>query len=384
MNKIRINICIEFIFLTLVVLALYSCKNSPDIEIGKQEETEKISNEEAVKIANNFCNKLNLTCKGEPSIRDHIAGLNHMLIRDYFSIHYPEIPVWDPHKKNFVLVVYNGTPGRVDYISFEIRNKSKSVEGYQNFPIYNHYEQKYVHEGRSKSGSPYTYRDWPEVMSEEKAMKIFNSIAKKIGIPSDMFFERIEKHKRAGVWNAIWLRKKNGYQYEGDAISMSIIGATGEFIGYTKTYFGQPSATDVKINKDQALELGWKNLKKNISWRLRKRVKEIYDANAKLLILRQNYNKNKYKTSKLAWVIKYEFTGGIKRDYKIKDKYEWTEEENAAYTNWLRKMRFTWREMGSPLSNYEIRIDAATGEIIYDSFSEMPLYDKLLKFFKIL
>jgi hypothetical protein len=110
-----------------------------------------------------------------------------------------------------------------------------------------------------KTLPPFWKKDKPELfMEENQARKILLELANKIGLPSDVEGPEILLNKDYGHWIAKWKRKYNGYTFDKDYVSVSIIAVNGEFDGYSKSYKAQPCPTDVKIQRQQAVEKAFK------------------------------------------------------------------------------------------------------------------------------
>lgn len=331
------------------------------IKQPKKDEILQITPKEAISKAEEFCKRFNLQCSS-PSIEERfqIGGTT-----TYLKIH----NIWGSTYKPFGVYVsmYEKSLAseglRDPYLYVSIGGNSKEVEFYNNVAIYQFYNFK-----------KYRGIDWPEFMPVEKAMSEFNSLARKLALPEDMVFENLEKDKNHGIWTAYWLRKKNGYWYEGDAITIEIMGVTGEFIGYTKTYRGVPCSTEVKVSKDQAIELAWKKMSKKVPRKIRDKVKDVYKIKkAELLIIQTNKLERSsvpvtIEGSKLAWVIEYYFTGGLIDNRALNKPIELlAKEERKAEGTYLRALDNSWEDMGQPPRDFEVRIDAATGEMLYVS-----------------
>jgi hypothetical protein len=351
---------LSFIIFTIVKDMMPEEKDDIKIKPMKKEILQ-ITPTEAISKAEEFCKRFSLQCSS-PSIKDlfQIGGTT-----TYLRIH----NIWGSTYKPFGVYVsmYEKSLAsegvRDPYIHVAIGGKSKEIEFYNNVAIYQFYHFK-----------KYKGLEWPEFMPEEKAMTRFNSLANKLSLPEDMVFENLEKDKKRGMWTAYWLRKWDGYWYEGDAITIEIMGVTGEFVGYTKTYRGVPCPTDIKVNKEQALALAWKKLSKKVPRKIRDKVKDIYKIKkAELLIIQTNELERSsvpvtIAGSKLSWVIKYYFTGGLIDNRPLNKAIELlTKEERKAEGTYLKALDDSWENMGQPPRDFEVRIDAATGEFLYVS-----------------
>lgn len=240
-------------------------------------------------------------------------------------------------------------------ISLVIGRRSKEVELYNNDDLYWSIRRKYKYED-GNMGNLY----WPEFMPEAKAKIIVETLQSKLAIPPDMVLYEMIKNAKNGVWNVVFWREKDGYRYEHDSISIIIMGATGEFVGYTKKYEGTPCPTDVKINKEEVVELGWQRLRNKLANDLGTKAKDIYSVSSNLRII-QPYSFS--KESRLAWIVRYGYTGGI----EVVEKEKYSREEIDQKAERIGERERKWREMGRPPRFYEIKVDAATGDILYTS-----------------
>lgn len=337
-----------------------------------------ISEKEAISKVQEFCNNFDISCNGTPVVdRTFPIWFLSSKVKRYHPLHLFRDDTDAPYGLCVRFKNIN-TPNQKDMTEyFVVGGQSKAVEMYANPLIYyDQYHKHYSHELKKIN--------WPEFMQEEKARSLVKSVASKLSIPPDMVYDHIEMDKHQGTWSAIWLRNKDGYLYEGDAISVTLMGASGEFVGYTKTYRGTPCPTEVKIDRAQAVDIGWKEFEKVLSWRISPRAKEIYRAHPVLMIVNLNQPDKRSgltedDVSRLSWVVQYIFSGGIVFESKIrkKDKNELTDEESQKIEQHISKKNTIWREMGEPPKLFEIRIDAATGQIIY--VSRKPWYRRLFQ-----
>jgi hypothetical protein len=377
--------------LLLLVILFFCTSCQKKIENENSIPIPPVSDEYALHKVQEFCTQLNLDCSCSVASKEIVGDrLPNIHYREYDLIGYSRYDYSQVHlllygddyfqdvKKVICQdksLIKKGMKDR--YALFLIRNKSKEIEEYANGPIYDFYSQKYSKSTQPKyGGKPIWYVVWPEFIPEEKAKDIFLSIAAKLRIPSDMFLEKIIKNKKEGVGDAIWVRKRNGYRYDGDAISISIMGASGEFVAYTKTYRGTPCSTEMKISKEQAIDMGWEKLRKYLPRKVRRMGKagiDLYEVKAEPLIIQTSAFGHggrpivKIKGSKLAWVIKYTFTGGFINTVHKQPYEDWTKEEKEARDDFNDKVHDKARELGLPEELFEVRIDAATGEFIYES-----------------
>ncbi len=197
---------------------------------------------------------------------------------------------------------------RGDYkISVDVNCATKEADAFFNWDIKRRVRKKY-------KISPVTTepRNWPPFLSESKAKGKIFAIARKIGLPSDVEFSQLGLDKNNGYWTGDWKRKYMGYEYETDTISITIMAVDGELFSYYRNYYGKPCPTEVKVNKEEAIEQGWSEISrlfgKVVYWWKYKRDYEIKSAELRIVqpntlagqIVRQHSTE-----SRLAWVIDY-------------------------------------------------------------------------------
>jgi len=351
-HKIAVSITCLLLGIVLAALFIYmlfstDMKKREKMIMGTRSEDKlEIFPAEAISKAKEFCQQLELQCVGEPFIEAYFPlGGIYSRRSEYNSRHGFSGGSYKPFgvivAMDDMTAVREGVTKDPNihnaYIFIVVGGKSKEVEFYQNMAIYDFYHFK-----------KYRSMKWPDFMPEEKARKIFDSIVAKLRMPKDMFFERMEKDEGNHTWNAYLLRKKDGYWYEGDAVTVSIMGPTGEFIAYTKTYRGIPVPTEVKIGREQALELAFRKLRENCPWKVKEKVREIYRLErAELLIMQKDILRRssipvRVDGSRLAWVFEFYFTGGIAYHGPPIEKPMdlFTKEERKAYQAYFVLGRF--------------------------------------------
>lgn len=358
--------CVSFILIGLVIVSdlqkidnYYSVKKQrteayTSETLKKVQEQKKVlfetlplnvSDSDRIKRVKAFCNNFEISCKNGPSpVYPCSTGLLQSLFdgREYEKIH----------------ALYNSKdlPGDCFECKIQAPYSHEVIKPYAYLFVGVNPDELFIYSNQGAYDAIYKNNFsheqnkiiWPEFMSEEKAKKIVDTLGAKLNIPDDMEFERMVMSDWQGTWAGIWLRKRDGYRYEGDAVTINIMGGTGEFIGYTKTYRDKSCATDVKISKEDALKIAWTEFRKILQSRIRERANEIYEVNAALVIIHdKSFEKGsrglspvKIDGNKLAWVI--------------------------SYVGMTSKVGFN-----NP-SFFEVRIDAGTGDLYY--ISEVPWY----------
>jgi hypothetical protein len=366
----------------MVTLAFFYINARRRIQAEKAAPT-TITDQEAIVKAEDFCRKIGMLCKGDPVVStqptsdvpgfiDSIDFNNAHLLEgqdagytDYFGA-YAVFEDKDAIDRDNI----------PRYVNLGFGRQSNDVERYSNPTVF--YSLMRNNGIKKKSNFPRDQTNHPDFLPEEKAKKIFESVAEKIKLPSDMFFEKLSKNNEYGTWNAIWLRKKDGQRYEGDGVTMSIMGATGDFIKYEKTYRGSPCPTDVNISKDKAIDLAWNKLRWNVPLPIIGKMKEVYEINAVMLIVPvgkywKDYFPIKIEGSRLAWIINFRFTGGLKTDLGRYIDGEPRPDDVRLFQEYRKKINERRTKMWLPVSTFEVRIDAGSGDIIYVS-SVKPWY----------
>lgn len=338
--------------------------------VVKIKESCKGVDSEAILIAKGFCERFNLACGDKLSIIENLdEGFLGSLVRR---------SVWFSLNERYGTIVISYNKKEIDsrvahpFIYIVIDCKSKEVVTYTN---------RWIKEFLEKQQTKTQLSQFSKFMPENEAREIVNSIALKLELPKDMVLEKMEKNSSQGVWNAFWIRQKDGIPYEDEWISISIMGVTGEFVAYIKRYHMEsPSTMEINITKEKATELGWNLLKKNTSndlLRKGEKINDLYRVKSELHIIQADkYDKSRKVSmpfekinSKLVWYVNYEFYGGLARDIVDKPYENMTQEEKEAVKAFGEKVDEQWVERGFPYRHLTIRIDASTGNILYTSLS---------------
>ena len=262
-----------------------------------------ISDDEAVKIASTFLTKAGIPYSSQP----HIENLKKPEMPFFFNV------------LDFVLgnIVFNHNNGKKVIVGEELKedhylsiNDSKEVGYYSNRKI-----EKEVYKKYNISPDNRKPRNWPTLLTESKAKELAVYYANKIGLPKDVEFSQMYLNLQYnGTWDATWIRKLNGYPYEGDSCHVSIMAIDGELHSYNKRFSGKPCPTVVKVTKEEAIEKGWEKVTSIFNSEKSKKVKNEYDVtSSELMIVQPNVFLGrvipnvfwKSKNSRLAWVIRY-------------------------------------------------------------------------------
>ncbi len=248
----------------------------------------RASNEQAIARAKDFLKKIGLMPHSSPIIRD--ISLSNI---DY------------PGTRNLKDVSYTYPDGRIE-IRFYIGCESGEVENYDDIKNW-------------EDNFPYSAKTEPS-----ECKNAIETLARQIGIPSDMHFEKVERDWRKGIWIGEFVRIRDGYKYELDNVAIGISEKTRKIALYRKIYFGRSCPTEIKIMKDAAMMMAGTEFQKFIFGDVRSNSDKLYDRNEQLLIVQPERSERalgvgqiinpplKEKPSRLAWIIRYDFMGGMK------------------------------------------------------------------------
>jgi hypothetical protein len=307
-----------------------------------------VSDEQAIAATEEFMNKIGLGFQGTPNVRDtSLSNVDYPGIRDLKDVSYGQI-------------------------RFYVGCESGVVENYDDF-------------GKFEDNFPYSAKKVPS-----NSGKTIESLAQQIGIPSDMHFETVEHDWRKGVWVGKFVRIRDGYKYDLDNISIGISGKTGKIALYRKIYFGQSCPTEIKIQKDEVIRIASTEFSKFLFEELRSKSDELYDRKVQLLIVQPERSENalsvgvaeianpplKEKPSRLAWVIRYNFTGGSKYQKASNSDPVMSPEERQRFEAYISEREYLLRKYGNPVHSFEMRIDAGNGDILYVSHKNPEYYLK--------
>jgi hypothetical protein len=161
--------------------------------------------------------------------------------------------------------------------------------------------------------------NWPVFIDKNRAKEILLSFASRIGVPHDAEFSDLRLDANSGIWTAIWKKKYDGIVYEKDYLAMSIIAVSGEFYGYNKWLEGEPSSSEVKVSRADAIEIAYKNFVNYFpkdKWDKNKDKFEL--KSVKLEFVRDDGVLNKILSMndkpRLAWVVIYDAKEGMARE----------------------------------------------------------------------
>lgn len=244
-----------------------------------------VSDEEAISLAKNFCNRLDIAFEQKPWI---------------FGTSFEKFMTGAKVKE-----VSFGEKGD-SKIFVEISCKNKEVVGFFYWDIRQQVQKKY--HISSVTTEP---RHWPPFLSEDKAKEKLFFFAAQTGLPSDVVFSRCSLDKDNGIWSAYWNRMHNGFPYEDDFVVLRIMAVDGEFYQYGKNFMGEACPTEVKIDKEDAITEGWRqvgDLFKVSTWEKYKGDFEVKSAELKITqpnVLAGRMVAFYSSKSRLAWKIIY-------------------------------------------------------------------------------
>lgn len=153
-------------------------------------------------------------------------------------------------------------------------------------------------------------------INESQAKVSLLEYATKIGLPSDVQPPEFSLNKPRGLWTAKWARKYNGYPFEKDNVTISIVALNGVFYGYSKSYNGEHCSTEVIVDKNKAVNTAFKMFVDYFAsdeWEKNKDKFQIESAELKIVKpdelwrrLIPFYN----PSSRLAWVVVFDVKKG--------------------------------------------------------------------------
>lgn len=315
-------------------------KKAPDFVESRTNNSCPVTDGQAVAATEEFINKIEKGSHTPPIVK-------YLLLS---NVDYPG-------ERKLKEVIYRNHSGKTK-VRFYVGCESGAVE---NFDDIENWEDNF----------PYSAKKVPS-----NCKKTIESLAKQIGIPSDMHFEKVENDWRKGVWVGKFVRVRDGYKYDLDNVAIGISDKSGKIALFRKIYFGQSCPTEIRIQKEEAIRMASTEFHKLISGRVRSHSDELYERNERLLIVqperpkwravRQTINPPlKEKSSRLAWVIRYNFTGGIKPQKRSKLIEEMSPQERHDFDRERSEYEDLINEYGNPVISFEMRIDAGNGEVLY-------------------
>lgn len=308
----------------------------------------RASNEQAIAKTKDFLKRIGLIPHSSPIVRDISLS----------NTDYPGI-------RNLKDVSYTYPDGKME-VRFYIGCESGEVENYDDFKYW-------------EDNFPYSAKKEPR-----ECKTVIESLARQIGIPSDMQFEKVERDWRKGIWVGEFIRIKDGYRYELDNVAIGISDKTRKLALYRKIYFGNSCPTETNIKKEEAIKMASTEFHKFIFGAAKSDSDKLYARKEQLLIIQperpgllhvgQSEIVNpplKELPSRLAWVIRYDFTGGIN---KMKYHDGMSEEERQIFGAQLTERENLLHKYRNPIHSFEMRIDAGSGEVLYVSHKDPQYY----------
>lgn len=310
----------------------------------------RLTDTEAITIAKRFCQNVDIKHSTEPIIAiDKSISLSKNK-RNYAWR--PCIDVANPAKAKFVNIDW--------HISIGLSCNKKDIFSYRDERFYSKNVDNTVglssKHGDSNVSSTFIIK--------ENAIRIINSIIANAEVPNDYFFYAIVKDGISGTklphWTAYYKKMRGGYPYERDSIEVSINGYTGELMSYTKIDRGTPCSTNVKIDKETAINLGWIQVRKIVGEKMWPSKQNRYVLkSAELLIVQPIFHigflfdiEYAKSNSRLAWVIQYSIDPN------------WTNNVSKEILADHLKLSKAWKEAGSPPSSLKLKIDAESGKLL--------------------
>jgi len=168
-----------------------------------------------------------------------------------------------------------------------------------------------------KTWPPFWKIDKPELfIDENQARVILKGLSEKIGLPNDVQDPEFHLNKEYGHWTARWKRKYNGYLFDKDYVSITIIAINGEFDGYSKDYKAGPCPTEVKVRKEEAVQKAFKRFLEDFPagmWEKNKDKFEVVSADLRIVKPDEYWRRLvpfSDSESRLAWVVVFDVKKG--------------------------------------------------------------------------
>jgi hypothetical protein len=254
------------------------------------------SDKMAIELTKQFCDKMNIINNSDPIIHNDNSGKLSFALRIDRLLR-------DINKDKEVIV---GKSGDFEH-DFLINNNNEIVR-YTHSTVIPKMFKKYKIERDNRKP-----RNWPPLLSEDKAKELIFTYANKIGLPKDVVFSRMMLDlENSGTWIAFWVRTLNGYPYEEDRLSIAITAVDGELYSYGRYFVGKPCPTEVTVTKEEAVAKGWDKVGSYLDYGKRDNLqKDYYVKSTQLKIVQPNTFLGfvvpwKSSRSRLAWVITYE------------------------------------------------------------------------------
>lgn len=262
---------------------------------------DNLTNSETIEITKSLAEKLNvnhpdnLMVKSNPIILTLFAGDNY---------------------KNTKLVRF---PDNIEVFAV-VSCKNKAVTNLRNFEAMKRVLDNLGPEYQ-KTWPPFWKKDTSGLFIDgNKASSILLELSKRIGLPGDVEQPVIKLNKDYGTWTAKWQRKFNGHLFDKDAIVISINAVSGEFQEYWKAYNGEPCSTEIKVDKNTAIDTAFKKFIDEFpddNWEKNKDKFEIVSVELRIVKpdkfwqrLFPFYNSK----SRLAWIIEFNTKLGQERN----------------------------------------------------------------------
>jgi hypothetical protein len=256
-----------------------------------------LTNEDAIRAANRLSEKLNINFTYKLRVKSTPIFLT--------------LFVGDDAKNAKMIVSTNN-----DRLVAMVGRKNKEVTNLTNPEAMERVLDKLGPEFR-KTWPPFWKKDKPELfIDENQAKSILHELSNRIGLPSDIESPVISLNKDYGLWTAKWQRKYNGYLFDKDYISISINAVSGEFEGYTKSFNAEPCPTEVKTDKNMAIETAYKkftNYFPSDEWEKNKDKFELVSAELRIVKPDEHWQRLLpffNAKSRLAWVVVFDVKKG--------------------------------------------------------------------------
>jgi hypothetical protein len=168
---------------------------------------------------------------------------------------------------------------------------------------------------------------WPSFIEENKAKDLLVSLANHIGLPDGAELAEVSLDKNDGIWVAKWKKIYRGVAYENFCMAVAILAVDGEFYSFNKSIEREPSPTEVKIGRPEAISIAYKRFVSyfsNEEWEKNKDIFELKSAELNYAITDTVINQIIHNDRpRLVWVIVFDAKNNMGRNtigVLIKDK----------------------------------------------------------------
>ncbi len=147
-------------------------------------------------------------------------------------------------------------------------------------------------------------------ITEKEAIDVALNHVNLVSLPSESKIKKVDPPKPPGGhigWWIIWVRTLNGYEYLDNWLNIEIDPINGKLLGFAKNWSAPECSTDIKINKELAIDMARKFFAKA---ELRGNLGNVISVQPMIVqpnYYWENFTMPKYNAlTRLAWVIRME------------------------------------------------------------------------------